>query len=269
MIINFRMIALSQQGMLTSKRLYSCFRFIVIFGFFGLMTFQSLAQVTWRERTRWTWTAKYGVLANNPDYEAQMWLKDNVFGNGGWFVKPYYSAMPEVAVCFDAVRMRGAVLGLQVAGSYMESELNAKSENSKFRLGITPTQMLRGTLTLSFNGTDPYTMFQMPYHSQNEAVLGVTFMGMRSEDVAVSTEARDSIGISEIKGGIAKAAGIYFGLNWRIGESGWVFGVSASLMWHYDRNHWINIKTDESSSYTPGYIDMAPRFAQAGFGYHF
>ena len=122
---------------------------------------------------------------------------------------------------------------------------------------------------LSFNGTDPYTMFQMPYHSQNEAVLGVTLMGMRSEDVAVTEMAKDSIGISEIKGGIAKAAGIYFGLNWRIGESGWVFGVSASLMWHYDRNHWINIKTDESSAYTPGYIDMAPRFAQAGFGYHF
>ncbi len=244
-------------------------RLFVLFGLFSLLSYQSMAQVTWRERTRWTWTAKYGVLANNPDYEAQMWLKDNIFGNGGWFVKPYYSAMPEVAVSFDAIRMRGAVLGLQLAGSYMESELNAKSENTKFRLGITPTQMLRGTLMLSFNGTDPYTMFQMPYHSQNEAVLGVTLMGMRSEDVAVTDMAKDSIGISEIKGGIAKAAGIYFGLNWRIGESGWVFGVSASLMWHYDRNHWINIKTDESSAYTPGYIDMAPRFAQAGFGYHF
>lgn len=256
-------------SMQQSQSVFSKGRLIILLALFGMMSIQSFAQVTWRERTRWTWVAKYGVLANNPDYEAQMWLKDNIFGNGGWFVKPYYSAMPELSVSFDAVRMRGAVLGLQVAGSYMETELNAKSENSKFRLGITPTQMLRGTLTLSFNGTDPYTMFQMPYHSQNEAVLGITFMGMRSEDMAVTQQAKDSIGISEIKGGIAQAAGIYFGLNWRLGESGWVLGVSACLMWHYDRAHWMSFKTDESSAYTPGYIDMAPRIAQAGIGYHF
>ena len=255
--------------MLLVSNTSSTYRRILFLSLFSLLSLQSVSQVTWRERTRWTWAAKYGVLANNPDYEAQMWLKDNIFGNGGWFVKPYYSAMPELSVSFDAVRMRGAVLGLQVAGSYMESELNAKSQDSKFRMGITPTQMLSGTLTLSFNGTDPYTMFQMPYHSQNEAVLGVTWMGMRSEDVAGTQAVKDTLGVSEINGGMAKAAGIIFGLDWRIGESGWVLGVSACLMWHYDRNHWINIKTDESSPYTPGYIDMAPRIAQAGFGYHF
>lgn len=247
----------------------SLFRRLFVSAMLCLLFFPVSAQVTFRERTRWTWMAKGGAMANNPDNMAQLWMKDNLFGDGGWMVKPYYAALPELQVSFDAVKLRGAIIGLSLSGMYSETELNASSRDQKFLLGLMPTEMLRGTLTLSFNGSDRYTMFEMPYHSQNEAVLGVTAIGMRSEDAPVSARGRDSLGVTSIKGGISKAAGIYFGLNWRIGQSGWVFGVSASLMWNVDGNHWATVKTDDSSVYTSGYIDMAPRIAQAGLGYHF
>src|SRR5690606_31940678 len=94
----------------------------------------------------------------------------------GWTVNTDYAAIAEAELSIDLLKFRGAGMGMQISGMFSRPELIAKGPGGSHRVAMTQVEIARASLTFSFNGTDPYTMFELPYHSNKEAVLGITGM---------------------------------------------------------------------------------------------
>jgi hypothetical protein len=219
------------------------------------------------ERNPCKLSVRGGAMSNNHDQAAELKSK---FENGlSYTVNTDYAAIGEIELGLDLIRMRGAVLGFQVSTLYSRPEFKSTApDGSMQRVGLTQLGILRANITISFNGTDPYTMFEVPYHSNKEAVLGVSGMIIRTEDTKLTRYAIDSLGITNISGDYSQALGLTFGWNWRIGESGWVAGINGALMFVINKSHLVNVETDDKL-YSSGYVDFAPRILTAGIGYHF
>jgi hypothetical protein len=112
-------------------------------------------------------------------------------------------------------------------------------------------------------------MFELPYHSNKEAVLGICGMIIRTEKTKLTTYAVDTLKIKKITGEYSQALGVTFGWNWRLGESGWVMGINGALMFVLNKSYLVEIETDESSPNSSGKIEIAPRILTAGIGYRF
>ena len=233
-----------------------------------VISFSGFAQrITAPERNPCKLSIRGGAMSNNHDQAAELKSK---FENGQNFtVNTDYAAIGEVELGFDVVRMRGACLGFQMSTLYSRPEFKSTSAEGKMqRVGLTQMGIVRANLTISFNGSDPYTMFELPYHSNKEAVLGISGMIIKTDKTKLTRYAVDTLGITKIHGDYAQALGITFGWNWRIGESGWVAGINGALMFVINKSHLVKVETDDRL-YTSDYVDFAPRILTAGIGYHF
>lgn len=226
------------------------------------------AQVSLPERNPIKLTVRAGAMSNNGDLAAQLSKKSD--GEFGRTVDLNYAAIGEAELGIDILHFRGAGLSMQFSAMYARPELMSTDETGKStRVGLTQLEIARASLSFTFNGTDPYTMFELPYHSNKEAVLGVTGMIIRTEKTQLTSYATDTLGIESIKGEYCQAMGLNFGWNWRLGQSGWVLGISGEFMWAINKSRLVNVTTKESSQYTSDRLDFAPRIITAGFGYHF
>jgi hypothetical protein len=228
----------------------------------------AFAQVSLPERNPLKVMVRAGAMSNNGDLAAHLNMKSD--GELGYTVDMEYAAIGEAELSIDLLHFRGAGLGLQFSGMFSRPELMATDNfgNSQ-RVALTQVEIARATLSFSFNGSDPYTMFELPYHSNKEAVLGVSGMIIRTQNTALTPFATDTLGIASISGEFCQALGVNFGWNWRLGQSGWVIGLSGDVMFVINKSHLVDVKTEESSLYTSDQLDFAPRIITAGFGYHF
>lgn len=207
-------------------------------------------------------------MSNNRDQAAE--LKSKYEDGKSYTINTDYAAIGEVELSAELLRMRGACLGIQASAMYSRPEFKSTAHDGTMqRVGLTQMGIIRANLTISFNGSDPYTMFELPYHSNKEAVLGITGMIIRTENTKLTPFAVDSIGINRIHGEYSQALGLTFGWNWRIGESGWVAGINGALMFVVNKSHLVEVETTEESFYESDYLDFAPRVITAGLGYHF
>lgn len=258
-----------QRGSAFMRPVYSKHYFFAIFIALLFLNINGvLAQVSLPERNPLKLTVRGGAMSNNGDLAAQLKMKSD--GELGYTVDMYYAAIGDAELSIDLLHFRGAGLGLQVSGMFARPELKSTDTygNSQ-RVALTEIQIARATLSFTFNGSDPYTMFELPYHSSKEAVLGVSAMVMRTQNTTLTSFATDTLGIESINGDWCSALGLNFGWNWRLGESGWVFGISGDVMFVINKSHLVDVKTKETSLYTSDRLDFAPRIITAGFGYHF
>ena len=79
----------------------------------------------------------------------------------------------------------------------------------------------------------------------------------------------DTLDLKTINGNTCRTLGAYIGWNTRLGQSGWVFGIHASVMWRLKNNYLINFETNDASRFTSGTMPFEPRMILGGFGYHF
>ena len=240
--------------------------------FFSLLVILSCstllkAQVMLPERNPFKLTVRAGAMSNNGDLAAN--LRSKFDNEVVYSVNTDYAAVGEVELAVDILRFRGASLGMQISGMYSRPEFKAKGQDLNRRVGLTQVEMLRANITISFNGTDPYTMFELPYHSNKEAVLGITGMIIRTEKTKLTSFATDELKIRNISGEYCQALGVTFGWNWRLGESGWVMGVNGAVMFVINKSHLVEVSMMDDSQLSNDYIDFAPRFLTAGIGYHF
>lgn len=239
---------------------------IIVF-FISIFTNEVNAQVSLPERNPFKLSVRGGVMSNNNDMQAQ--LKEKTSKLATYTVNTDYMAIGEVELAADLIRFRGAALHLQVAGMYARPEFKSKGPDGSQRVGMTQLEIARANLVISFNGSDPYTMFELPYHSNKEAMIGITGMIVRTEKTKLTQYAMESLGINKIHGEYCQALGVTFGWNWRLGESGWVMGINGAVMFVINKSHLVKVETDEASPYSSGVMDFAPRVATAGIGYHF
>ncbi len=226
------------------------------------------AQVSLPERNPVKLTFRGGAMSNNGDLAAQ--LKNKSDGELGRTVDLNYSAIGEAELGIDLLKFRGSGLNIAFAGMYAHPELIATDyAGTATRVGLTQLEIARASLNFTFNGTDPYTMFELPYHSNKEAVLGLTAMIIRTEKTALTSYATDTLGIDKIAGEYCQAMGINFGWNWRLGQSGFVLGISGEFMWAVNKSRLVDVTTKESSRFDGDRLDFAPRIITAGLGYHF
>ena len=225
------------------------------------------SQVSLPERNPLKLSVRGGALSNNGDLGAA--IRNKTDNEVAFTVNTDYAAIGEVELSIDLLKFRGVGLGLQFAGLYSRPEFKAKGTDLNKRIGLTQLGIVRANLTISFNGSDPYTMFELPYHSNKEAVLGITGMIIRTENTELTPFAKDSLMISNIGGEYCQALGVTFGWNWRLGESSWVVGINGAVMFVINQSHLVRVTTSEESLYQPDYIDFAPRLLTAGIGYHF
>jgi hypothetical protein len=225
------------------------------------------AQVSLPERNPLKLSVRGGGISNNHDQQAELFSK---IENGATYtVNTDYAVLGEVELAADLIRFRGAALGIQVSGMYAHPEIKSEGPDGSHRLGLTQVEIARANITIAFNGSDPYTMFELPYHSNKEAVLGVSGMIIRTEKTILTPYATDTLKIKKISGDYCQAVGVTFGWNWRLGESGWVLGINGAVMFVINKSHLVKVETDELSPYTSGILDFAPRVVTAGIGYHF
>jgi hypothetical protein len=241
---------------------------LLLFFLFIIPAISLHAQVSLPERNPLKLTFRGGVLSNNNDQAADLQIKSD--GNPGYSINTDYAALGEVELAADLIHFRGAGFGIQVAALYAHPELKATAyDGTMRRVGLTDLEMVRMNITFSFNGFDPYTMFELPYHSNKEAVLGITGMITRTQRTQLNSFAKDSLGIKSMDGEYCQAMGVTFGWNWRLGESAWVLGVNGAVMFVMNESYLVKVETEESSPYTPGRLEFAPRLITAGLGYHF
>ncbi|HQW22089.1 MAG TPA: hypothetical protein PLI47_02230 [Bacteroidia bacterium] len=240
----------------------------VLIAIYTLNVSQGYSQVSLPDRNPLKLTVRAGAMSNNGDLAAQLNMKSD--GELGHTVDMYYAAIGDVELSIDLLHFRGAGLGIQFSGMVARPELKSTDTygNSQ-RVAMTEIQIIRSTLSFSFNGSDPYTMFELPYHSNKEAVLGISAMVQRTNNTKLTSYATDTLGIESINGDWCSSLGINFGWNWRLGQSGWVIGISGDVMFVINKSHLVDVKTKESSLYTSDRLDFAPRIITAGFGYHF
>jgi hypothetical protein len=247
-------------------------RILLLFTFISISSIafaQGLGMITPPERSRFSMHARFGLLTNNPDLMATLYQKSDttIFRT----ITTGAMAAPELILNFDIVRYRAMNIGLQVSAIAAQPGLHVKDGNGgDYLAGITDLYMAKGTLWFSFNTSgEPYSLFSMPYHGQGESVIGFTGMFAETMDIAPTKAASDSLGITNINGNTCRAIGVQLGWNWRLGQSGWVFGIHGSLMWELDKNYLINFETSEEAGYKAATLPFAPRLITGGFGYHF
>ena len=231
---------------------------------------KSFAQgiITPPERSPFSLHARFGLLTNNPDLALKLYNKQD--SSNYRTINTGYMAAPELSLNIDLIRYRAIVFGAQITALVAQPELRVKGENCDYLAGLTDLYMAKGTLWLAINTSgDPYTMFSLPYHGQGESVIGITGAFVETKDIKPTKPAADSLGITELNGNTSRAVGVYFGWNWRLGQSGWVFGISGSLMWQLHNNYLINFETTTEAKYTSGTLPFAPQLITGGFGYHF
>jgi hypothetical protein len=231
------------------------------------LTQNTLAQVSLPERNPLKLTIRGGAMSNNGDLSAI--LRSKTVMDLNYKINLNYAAIGEAELSVDIFRFRGAGIGLQVSAMYAHPEIRAEYRGKFERIGLTQMQILRANLTVSFNGSDPYTMFELPYHSNKEAVLGVAGMIVRTDQTSLTPYAKDSLMIQDMKGDYCQAVGVTFGWNWRLGESGWVFGLNGALMFAVNKSYLFKVNTDADGAYESDKLLFAPRVLTAGFGYHF
>jgi hypothetical protein len=241
--------------------------FSFVFVLFILSTVNISAQVSLPERNPFKLTFRGGGLSNNNDQAAQ--LKSKLEDALPITVNTDYAAIGEVELSADLIRFRGAALNLQVSGLYARPEFKSTGADGIHRVGLTQLEIARANLVIAFNGSDPYTMFELPYHSNKEACIGITGMIIRTEKTTLTPYAKDSLGIKSIHGEYSQALGVTLGWNWRLGESGFVMGISGALMFVINKSHLVTVETEDTSSFSSGVLDFAPRVLTAGIGYHF
>lgn len=210
-------------------------------------------------------------MSNNGDQSAKLRFRND--GDVNYTVNLDYATVGEVELVTDLLHWRGAGFALQTALLYAQPEFQASGalpgNNYSFHIGVTQLEMARASLVFTLNGTEPYTMFELPYHSNHEAVIGFCGMIARMEKTKLTPAAHDSLGVISITGAYCKTLGITFGWNWRIGDSGWVFGLNGQIMFIVNKNYLASIDTEEKSPFESGELDFAPRIITAGLGYHF
>jgi hypothetical protein len=225
------------------------------------------SQVSLPERNPFKLSVRGGGLSNNKDQQAELHSK---IENGALYtVDIDYAAIGEVELGIDIIRFRGACLGAQISGMYARPEFISDGPDGIHRVGLTQMGFARANITFAFNGSDPYTMFELPYHSNKEAVIGISGMIVKTENTTLTPYATDTLKINKISGEYCQSLGVTFGWNWRLGESGWVIGINGAVMFVINKSHLVKIETDETSPYTSGILDFAPRVLTAGIGYHF
>ncbi len=240
---------------------------LLIFSFFIIQSENSMAQVTIPERSPIAFTVRGGLISNNGDLAAQIRMKTDY--DNTWAVNTYYATAAEAVLGIDMIRMRTTDIVLHISALGAEPELRAKSPTGDHKVADSQLGIARASITFSFNN-DNYKMFGMPWHTNHEAILGITGSFMYSTNFELSNFAKDTLGITNIKGDQAvKSLGITFGWNWRILDSGWVFGLNGSILWFADENPLMRFETGEASLYNPAKLTFAPRILQAGLGYHF
>ena len=225
------------------------------------------AQVSLPERNPFKLTFRGGGLSNNNDQAAQ--LKSKLEDALPITVNTDYAAIGEVELSADLIRFRGAAINLQISGLYARPEFKSKGATGTHRVGLTQVEIARANLVVAFNGSDPYTMFELPYHSNKEACIGISGMIIRTEKTTLTPYAKDSLGIKSIHGEYSQALGVTLGWNWRLGESGFVMGINGALMFVINKSHLVTVETEDTSSFSTGVLDFAPRVLTAGIGYHF
>jgi hypothetical protein len=253
------------QSLLPSRRTELSFIYLPLLLLF--IVTGAYSQVSLPERNPFKLTFRGGAMSNNNDLAAE--LKSKSDKHVIYTVNTDYAAVGEAELAADLIRFRGAALGMQVSGIYSHPEFKVKNADESHRVGLTQMEIVRANITISFNGSDPYTMFELPYHSNKEAVLGVTGMIMRTEKTHLTSFASDTLGISKIAGDYCQALGVTFGWNWRLGESPWVIGINGAIMFVVNKSHLVKVYMDDDSSLTSDFIDFAPRILTAGIGYHF
>jgi hypothetical protein len=225
------------------------------------------AQVSLPERNPFKLSLRGGVIANNNDLAAE--LRSKADNEVTYTINTDYAAIGEIELSADLIKFRGASLCMQVSALYSQPEYKAKGPAGSNKVGQTHMGIVRANVAFSFNGSDPYTMFELPYHSNKEAVLGISGMLIRTENTTLTSYATDSLKIKSIEGEYSSALGINFGWNWRLGESGWVAGINGAVMFVLNKSHLADVITEDESEYSSGTIDFAPRLVTAGIGYHF
>ncbi len=240
----------------------------ILIAIFSLNVNTIYSQVSLPDRNPLKFTVRAGAMSNNGDLAAQLNMKSD--GELGYTVDMYYAAIGDAELSIDLLHFRGAGLGIQFSGMFARPELKATDTygNSQ-RVALTQIEIARATVSFSFNGSDPYTMFELPYHSNKEAVLGISGMIIRTQNTQLTSFATDTLGIESIHGEYCQALGLNFGWNWRLGQSGWVIGISGDVMFAINKSRLVDVNTKESSLYTSDRLDFAPRIITAGFGYHF
>ncbi|MBL0104792.1 MAG: hypothetical protein IPP51_14150 [Bacteroidetes bacterium] len=220
---------------------------------FSLMCITSsvYAQVSLPERNPCKLSFRAGAMSNNGDNAANLRLRTS--GDVMYTINLDYAAVGEAELVTDLLHFRGAGMSLQTAALYARPEFKVSgslpTNAGDHRVGLTQLEMVRAALVFTFNGTDPYVMFELPYHSNHEAVLGICGMIARTEKTTMTSYATDSLGITSIKGDFCQALGVTFGWNWRIGDSGWVFGLNGEVMFVVNKSHLVTFETDENSIY--------------------
>ena len=228
----------------------------------------AFSQVSLPERNPLKLTIRAGAMSNNGDLAAELKMRSD--GELGYTVDMDYTAIGEAELSIDLLHFRGAGLGIQFAGMFARPEFNATDAYGvSQRVAMTQIEIAKATVAFSFNGSDPYTMFELPYHSNKEAVLGVTGMIIRTQNTKLTSYATDSLGIKEISGDYCQALGVNFGWNWRLGQSGWVLGINGAVMFVINKSHLVDVITEENAIYSSGKMEFAPRVITAGLGYHF
>lgn len=241
--------------------------FVFFFAFFLGTTTVLHGQVSLPNRNPFKLTIRGGAMSNNHDMEAH--LIEKVGKLASYTVNTDYAAIGEAELSADLFRFRGAAIHIQVSGMYARPEFKSKGADGTHRVGLTQLEIARANLVFSFNGSDPYTMFELPYHSNKEAFIGATGMIVRTEKTQLTQYAMENLGIKRIHGEYCQALGVTFGWNWRLGESGWVLGFNGAVMFVINKSHLVKVETDDVSPYASGVLDFAPRMATAGIGYHF
>ena len=243
------------------------FHYLSIVLFLSLQSLFVSAQVSIPERSPIAFGVRGGLISNNGDLASQFRLKTEY--NSTWSVNTFYATAVEAVLGIDMVRLRTTDIVLHISALGAEPELRAKSETGDHKVADSQLGIARASITFSFNN-DNYKMFGMPWHTNHEAILGVTGSFMYSTNFELSQFAKDTLGIVSIDGDRAvKSLGITFGWNWRIADSGWVIGLNGSILWFADENPLMKFNTGEASLYTAGKLTFAPRILQAGIGYHF
>lgn len=241
-----------------------------IYLLFSVLVFSSTvshAQVSLPDRNPFKLTVRGGAMSNNGDLSAM--LNSKTVLDDHYKVNLNYAAIGEAELAVDLFRFRGAGIGMSASVMYAQPELRSERKGKFERLALTQMQIIRMNITFSFNGSDPYTMFELPYHSSKEAVLGVTGMIIRTDQTKLTPFATDSLKITKMTGDYCQAMGVTFGWNWRLGESGWVFGLNGAVMFVINKSYLYKVETDADGEYTSDKIAFAPRLITAGFGYHF
>ena len=242
-------------------------KYSLVFSFLILTNQLTSAQVSVPERRPIAFSVRGGMVSNNGDLAASLRKKTDY--NDAWRINTYYAGALEAVLGIDLIRLRKTDIVLHISALGAEPEIRAKSPTGEHRIANSQLGLARASLTFSFNN-DNYKMFGMPWHTNHEAILGITGSFMYATNFELTNFAKDTLGLASIRGDRAvKSIGVIFGWNWRIADSGWIIGLTGSMLWFADAIPLLELKTGEATLYENDKLTYAPRILQFGIGYHF